>query len=157
MTRQIPLANGRFALIDDEDAERVLQHRWWLHGKGRTNTVYAAARIVQGTTLLHRFILNVSDPDIHVDHIDLDGLNCCKSNLRIATHQQNQRNRAKYNCNTTGYKGVFRNPSSSKWRAMITVNGKCVHIGYFVDIIDAARAYDEAAIMYFGEYARTNF
>lgn len=153
--RQIPLTQGKYALIDAEDYERVSQHQWHLHSKGK----YAASKLGRkgNDVLLHRFVLGITDPNTQVDHRDLDGLNCRKANLRIATHQQNQRNRAKYSRNTTGYKGVFRNPNTSKWRAMITVNGKCVHLGYFVDIIDAAKAYDTAALEYFGEFARLNF
>jgi hypothetical protein len=152
-TRRIPLTQGQFALIDTEDYDRVIPHTWYLHG-GKY-AVFHTRKL--GMVLLHRFILGITDPLIEVDHRDLDGLNCCKDNLRIATHQENQRNRTKYRCNTTGYKGVFRNSSTSKWRAMITVNGKNVHLGYFIHIVDAAKAYDAAASKYFGEFARLNF
>lgn len=152
--RSIPLSRGKHAIVDDDDYDRVMQYRWHCRRDGYAGTHLGIRR---SSALLHRFILGITDPAIQVDHIDLDKLNCRKSNLRVATHQQNQRNREKYHRNTTGYKGVFRHPSTQKWRAMITVNGKCVHIGYFHDIEDAARAYDHAACEYFGEFARTNF
>lgn len=152
--KSIPLTQGQFALVDDEDYERVSQYKWYLH-----HGSYAATTLGHrgSTMLLHRFIMGVTDRHIQVDHCDMNGLNNCRSNLRTATHQQNQRNRKKYSRNTTGYKGVFRNPKTRRWRAMITVNGKCVHIGYFDDIIDAAKAYDAAARIHHGAFARTNF
>ena len=92
-----------------------------------------------------------------VDHIDGDGLNNRRSNLRPATPSQNNANRRKSRQNTSGFKGVSYYHRTSRWRAYVGVDGKAIHLGYFDTAIDAARAYDAAALEHFGEFARINF
>lgn len=142
---------GRFvALVDDEDYEYLNQFYWYVsHGR---NTSYAA-RLTDHTILMHREILN---PDIKlvIDHIDQDGLNNQKSNLRQCTQYQNKLNRIiKCAC---GYLGVHIN-NEGYISARIQVNGKGKHLGYFKTIEDAARCRDEAAKKYYGEFATLNF
>ncbi|MEW6206671.1 MAG: AP2/ERF family transcription factor, partial [Pseudomonadota bacterium] len=109
--------------------------------------------------LMHRLILN-APPGIQIDHIDMDGLNNTKANLRLATPQQNRCNRSKTRANTSGYKGVIQNKSAwktTKWIASIVVNRKRMYLGSFNTPEEAAYAYDNAAKQYFGEFARLNF
>jgi hypothetical protein len=100
--------------------------------------------------------MNVPD-GFQIDHIDGDGLNNQKSNLRIGTHQQNIMNRTKQRNNTSGYKGVSFDKSTNKFVAQIGYNKKGIHIGSFKTAILAARAYDVEAIKYHGEFANLNF
>ncbi len=103
---------------------------------------------------LHRLILD-APKDKWVDHKDNNPCNNRKANLRLATSQQNSYNRGKNSNNTSGYKGVSR--VNSKWKASIMVSGKNISLGYYLNIISAAKAYDKAALKYNGEFAKGNF
>lgn len=158
--KEIQLSKGYVALIDDEDFEYLSQFRWYL--KPDKNHFYAHANIKDLSTgkykptLMHRLIMKVNKTHMHIDHIDMNGLNNQKSNLRICSNSDNSRNRTKTRDNTSGYKGVHWTQKNKKWRAMIVVNGKTIHLGYFKDLISAAKAYNEAAVKYFGEFANIN-
>jgi hypothetical protein len=93
-----------------------------------------------------------------VDHIDGDRLNNRRQNLRLCSNAENQRNRGRNSNNTTGYKGVYRNPGSKRrpWLAKIGVNGRLQYLGSFTTAGEAARAYDQAARRLHGEFARGN-
>jgi len=91
---------------------------------------------------------------VKVDHQNRNGLDNQRHNLREATHAQNMQNKLPEKRNTSGYKGVW--PHNGHWRSGIKVNGQRIHLGVFTDPIEAARAYDEAAIEHFGEFACTN-
>lgn len=150
----IPLTMGYSAIIDDEDAH-LAQHKWC--AAKREKTVYAQRRVwrADGTStivLLHQEVLGVK----WADHIDRNGLNCRRSNLRPATRKQQQANRGKQVNNSSGFKGVHRYPHG-KWRAQLTQDGKRVHIGMYDTAEEAARAYDEKARLTWGEFASTNF
>jgi hypothetical protein len=138
-----------FYLIDKEDEERVREYNWYCddHGYIRNKTY---------KLMLHRFIMNVTDPTKLIDHINYDKLDNRKSNLRVVTHSQNMQNQKKYCNNTTGYKGVYL-IKNQKWRAIITINKKRKHLGSYHTAEAAAHAYDSAARIYHGEYARYNF
>jgi hypothetical protein len=94
---------------------------------------------------------------LQVDHEDGNGLNNQRSNLRIASPTQNQGNARRRKDNTSGYKGVSWYRRTNKWKAHIRVDKKLRHLGYFIDLTDAARAYDAAALEHFGEFAHLNF
>lgn len=107
---------------------------------------------------MHRLILGLDSRDTRLcDHKNGNGLDNRRANLRIATTSQNLANRGKTRRNTSGYKGVMWFKRKRKWYARIRVSGKSVHLGYFDDPIDAAKAYDDAALKHFGEFAKTNF
>ena len=113
------------------------------------------------TQSLQRFILEVTDRKVEVDHEDHNGLNCQRYNLRIATHSQNLANMLIPARNTSGIKGVYKYVSNSwktsnKWKAQISFKGKRKHLGYFDSKEEAQAAYDKAAIELFGEFALTN-
>lgn len=110
---------------------------------------------------LHRIVLSriLGRPLLmseRTDHIDLDTLNEKRNNLRLATAQQNGQNRGKTKANTSGYKGVIWNPRNKKWEAYIKANGKRKYLGLHKDIINAAITYNQAALLYHGEFARLN-
>ena len=86
------------------------------------------------------------------DHIDRDPSNNDYRNLRWATYLENSRNKSKQSNNTSGYIGVCWDKKANKWRVLIKVNGKNLHIGLYNDIEEAKRARAEKVELYFGEY-----
>ncbi len=163
LMKQIPLTQGQFALVDDDDFERVNQFKWHaIRIVKKCGITYYAVRSTafgQGkkrkTIIMHRFIMGFPIGKVEIDHADNNGLNNQKHNLRIATRSENQHNRsAQVNC-ISRYKGVtFRR---NKYQSRIMVNYKSITVGYYKDEIQAAKAYDKKAIELFGEFAKTNF
>lgn len=155
-TKLIILNGDYFAIVDDEDFERVNQYTWSVNVT-KTNTYarrYDYSSGVRVEVKMHKFILGVSD-DI-VDHKNNDGLHNYKSNLRIATKQQNNFNcRNRIGCSSR-FKGVSWHKGIGKFFAYIGHNYKRINIGYFTDEVEAAMAYNRKAIELFGEFARLN-
>ena len=159
--KKIPLRDGVFTLVDDEDYEALNNYSWCLFsGSGKKEYACRYIKNESGKQIriwMHRQIL---PHDLrHTDHIDGDGLNNQKFNLRPATFSQNMANSRLQKNNTSGFKGVFWNKRIERWTAVMRFIGlgKLLYIGSFKDIKDAARAYDEAAIKAWGEFAMTNF
>ena len=162
MTKQIPLTRGYVALVDDEDYEWLMQWKWSFQPapQCQSNPGYAKQHAYingKNTTIrMHRFITNAPH-GAPVDHRDGNGLNNTRANIRVATPGQNRHN-AKANRNSSSqHKGVTWDKARKKWHAQITVSKKKIHIGFFNDPIMAAKAYDEAAQTYYGQFANTNF
>jgi hypothetical protein len=105
---------------------------------------------------LHRFILKLTDKKIFVDHANMDTLDNRRINLRICNRSQNAANTDKNKINLLGYKGISFDKRSNKYYSSISVNKKRIHLGTFIDPIDAARAYNNAAQKYHGEFANLN-
>lgn len=153
----VPLTRGYVALVDAVDYPRVIAAGRWNarpHGK----TVYAQHRIVlpdgrRSTQQMHNFITGV----LGIDHRNGDGLDNRRANLRITTQAQNCANTRIRSNNKSGFKGVSWKKGSNAWVAQIRRNDKSYHLGLFADREEAARAYDAAAVEFFGEYARINF
>ena len=159
---RVPLVGkfvGMYALVDDQDAW-VLKFRW-KGMKGKSGIIYA--RVSSGkdglnNKYLHRLILGLKKGDPDVDHIDGDGLNNQKYNLRLATNSQNNMNQKKPKGSYTSiYKGVRWHKGGKKWQASIRKDGKLMHIGCYISEVEAGKAYDKKARGMFGEYARLNF
>jgi hypothetical protein len=154
--KQVPLTKGKFALVDDEDFERVSKLKWrYIRQKHRG---YAVRTVKIGdeeyTLPMHRFILPHDLP--HTDHRDQNGLNNQKHNLRPATRSQNGQNRRNQK-HSSPFKGVFWSKSADKFQASISVNKRKIHLGYFTNAREGALVYDSAAREHFGEFARPNF
>jgi hypothetical protein len=146
-------------MVDDSDFKSLMdcKCRWSASNYSRNSkTIYVTARIDGKRVPMHRVILNAPD-GMEVDHIDGNGLNNQRSNLRLVTTQQNSWNRGIKSTNKSGYKGVCFRKASNMWRSSIWLNGKYISLGSFFCLIKAAKAYDTAAIKYFGEFARLNF
>ena len=145
----ISLTQGKFAVVDDEDFGRVCQHFWRAVKRYRC---WYAHNIVVG--YLHRFVLGV-EGRTHVDHKDRNGLDCRRSNLRLATQSQNMANAAKQAKATSKYKGVYKHSQRSGWVAQIRHN-HVVTTKWFKTEKEAARQYDIWSESFFGEFARHN-
>lgn len=172
--KQIPLTGivgkGMFALVSDEDYERVSARRWWAVKGPRTT--YVQSRIGREKHVsLHRFILNPPKDKV-VDHIDGNGWNCQRENMRICTISENTRHRSSARNSTSKYLGVHyaivKDKRISKatgklvvkeygyWIAQIRINGKSTRLGFFKDEKQAALKFNEAAKIHHGEFAKLN-
>lgn len=159
MTKEIKLTQGKVAIVDDELFEWLNQWKWCYQRNSNAKYTGYATRHKSNpskTEYMHRVIMN-PPKGMDIDHIDGDGLNNQRNNLRICTHAQNGMNRSKNKNNSSGFKGVFWDEITRKWRAIIDRNDKHIHLGRFSDIEDAAKAYDKAARELYGEFAYQNF
>lgn len=155
----IPLTQGKFAMVDDEDYEFLSQFKWCAQKGGLT--WYAVRRIalsvgVYKNITMHQFMTGLDG----VDHRNNCGLDNQRGNLRPCTHSNNLRNKVKTKSATSSrYKGVSWHKGARKWSAGINPEPRTnrLHLGLFVEEIAAAKAYDDAARKYFGEFACTNF
>jgi hypothetical protein len=150
--KTLHLTKGYVTIVDDETYKWASQLKWYAQ-EDRNNLVYAKHGYPRVS--LHRLILG-AQPGEFVDHIDGDGLNNRKRNLRICTNSENSMNRRPQK-GTSIYKGVYWHKDNKKWRARIRLNGKLIFLGYFNNEITAARAYDKKARELFGEFANLNF
>lgn len=156
-TIEIHLLHDKTLLIDSEDFDRISGYTWfsWFNGY-QWYAISHKPKPQKGVIYLHRFITNALDGQ-KVDHIDGNGMNNTKRNLRFCTQAQNGFNRGPNKNNTSGYKGVIWDKKNGLWCAQIKFTGKCIRIGRYGSIEDAARAYDSKALELFGEFAYTNF
>jgi hypothetical protein len=152
---KLELTQGQWAIVDTEDLERLpeLQKLWYAKNDGIK--IYAAKMIARKMEFMHNYIAG----EMSVDHISGSGLDNRRANLRMASHWQNTMNRRVNTNTTTGYKGVSkqRDCPSNPYRASIRLKGVRRHLGSFPTAVDAAKAYDKAAIDLFGEFAWLNF
>lgn len=154
---EIPLSKGRVAIISNCDYERVSKHKWHAHLSRRAGVdKYYARGYVGGKNLyMHRFILGLVGEEV-ADHIDGDGLNNQRENLRICSGYENAQNRKQTRKRRSKHTGVTPVGKRS-WRARITFNGDQIALGQFKTQEEAARAYDEAARKFHGAKAHQNY
>lgn len=159
--KKIKLSQGKFALADDEDFRELSKYKWHVR-TGRT-TLYAErySPVREGggqQVMMHRQIM--SPPrEMQIDHINHNGLDNRRRNLRICTNTENQQNSLprKSSSSSSQYKGVHRGRGERKWTARIRTKVRQERIGTFLSEIDAAKAYDKAAKRLQGEFAYLNF
>lgn len=154
----ITLTRGFKTQIDLADWPEVQKCRW-LTCTSKTSGPYAVhhkrTRPALTATLLQRFLTGGESDD--VDHANGDGLNNRRYNLRPCSRAQNQANAQRSSRNTSGYKGVSWHKGGGSWRAYIRIRGRLKSLGSFSDPVDAAKAYDTAAVAEHGIFARGNF
>jgi hypothetical protein len=152
--KKIKLTKGKFALVDDEDFEYLNQWRWnvstsgyarrlqYIKSSGYGNKDYTTVIVT-----MHRLI-NQTPDELFTDHINQNKLDNRKSNLRTVTKSQNGINRGKNKNNKSGYKGIYWDTWSEKWRAEIMTNSERIRLGRFVNIKDAVSVRKQAELKY---------
>lgn len=133
--KKIPLTKGKFTIVDDEDFEYLNQWKWKYHKDN-----YACRTITGGSLVYMHRIVNKTPKGCLTDHINRNGLDNRRANLRIVTYSQNGFNTGIWKHNTSGIKGVCWDKQKNKWEARIMINQKTIHLGFYSDIKDAAKA-----------------
>lgn len=148
----INLTNGKYALVDDEDWEQLSQYKWsHQNGYAIRSKRISKDKVIQFK--MHREIMNAPN-DYFVDHINGDGLDNRRNNLRLCTNQQNQYNSKKSVKNTSGYKGIHWRKNRNSWVVRVSADGVRHFIGMYKDINDAIVARNIAMKRLQGEFAR---
>lgn len=153
--KKIPLTQGKVALVDDADYPKVAKYKWFLRKEKYTG--YAARSYKKpdgrvGVIRMHRLILDAPS-HLDVDHINGNGLDNRRCNIRLCTRQENVWNTRARHGKTSRYKGVCWDKASKKWKAQINIDGKKHSIGRFTKEKEAAKAYQKKAKEAFGEFA----
>ncbi len=146
----IPLTRGLQAIVDAEDYEWLSQYKWHANPSKRNGTIYAARSVGHSSVLMHRMIMRPPKGKV-VDHINGNGLDNRRCNLRICNRQENARNRRKHVGGKSRFIGVY--PRGKKWGAFVGHQ----HVGVFEDEVEAAKARDRRALAMYGEHAWLNF
>jgi len=149
--RRISVGQGLFATVDAADYKKLRRYTWYAYRRGRR--IYAVCKTGRKTVYMHRMIMRPRKGYL-VDHIDGNGLNNRRCNLRVCTPAQNRAN-ARPCGGASGFVGVY--PKGNKWRASITCRGEFYYLGLFDDPVEAAKARDRKAYALHGPYAYLNF
>lgn len=157
--KYIPLTQNQHAIVDDSDYDWLSQWKWYAFKDGQTfyalRTASRKAPGVRKKIRMHRIIIDAPN-DMEVDHLNGDGLDNQRNNLRLATRSENGRNMRPQNAKS-GYKGVYKNPIGKTWIAQAHKGNKKHYAGCYLNPVVAALAYDLLAFRIFGSYARPNF
>lgn len=154
MKKYIQFKHGT-AIIDEQDFDRINQYKWHsvdVDGSGR---IYAACSIKGKTTYMHRMVMGAQAGE-EIDHIDRNGLNNSRQNLRFVTSSQNKLNQSKRSDNTSGHKGISWCPDREKYQVYINIDRKRKSLGRYKTLEEAIYVRDQAAKAHYGEYAREN-
>ena len=155
----IELSRGMSAKVSDKDFIYLNKFSWYAHHGHSSNLWYARTDWQLNGKHKHVFMHVLLAERIgikHVDHMDGNGLNNQRSNLREADNRQNSSNKKLYINNKTGYKGVFWRADRCHYKVTISANGHTIYIGSSKDKIEAAKMYNKAAKKYHGKFARLN-
>jgi hypothetical protein len=150
--RKIFLTNGGFSVVSHEDYEKISASKWRRETDGYV-ALSSSAKRGSASVFMHRQILDCHGP---VDHADGDRTNNARENLRACTARQNSANRSRPKNNTSGFKGVTWHKQLNRWQVTVG-RGKGQYVGVFRDRVEAALAYDNAAVARYGNFANLNF
>jgi hypothetical protein len=145
-----------FCLVDKVDVDRLDGFSWYASIHSASLTAYASTNDRHGMRRMMHNIILPTDDGLEVDHVNGNGLDNRRKNLRAVTRAQQMCNKLKSNGMTSTYKGVFWSATMRKWGAVVQFGGQRTHAGYFDEEVDAAMAYDDAARDIHGAYARLN-
>lgn len=149
--KKIKLTQNKYALVDDSDFENLNKFKW--SATQPVNVFYAVRRVGKKLVYMHR-VINKTPINLSTDHIDGNGLNNQRINLRVCSQAQNCHNGPRYKNNSSGYKGVCWHKDAKKWMAYIRNGGKLLNLGLFTSKLKAFKAYCEASIKYHKEFSR---
>ena len=149
----IPLTQGKVALVDAEDYERVNQHKWHYHKQGYARRMLPIGSGKKKVLCMHHMIIDVPE-GFHPDHINGNGLDNRRVNLRIATPTQNSHNAKMRGDNTTGHRGIFEDKKYNKWRVAFKIDGVQKQFGYYDSKQEAIDMYHSVSKSLRGEFAR---
>lgn len=153
---EVPLSYGRFCFVDLIDAEWVQKHNWFCDRPPGRSGIYVIRTEGGKVIRLHRAILDAPS-ELEVDHVNRNGLDNRRCNIRLATKSQNNANKPLPGNKTANYRGVSRCKARNCWQAQFKIHGKNRGLGLYDDQRDAALAYDAFARHHFGEFAQLNF
>ena len=153
--KKIKLTQGKFALVDNEDFEWLNQWKWYFRNGYAVRGIWNNDKKNMDTIRMHRIIIRAPE-NSQVDHVDGNKLDNRRVNLRLCSPLQNKRNQKLYKNNKSGFKGVSLHVDNpyKRWVAQIRVEGKLLHLGYFLDKYLASQTYQKAARKYFGVFMR---
>lgn len=146
---------GTYALVDDEDYERINKWKWYPNKAGYAVRDIHTIGYQKLTLRMHREILRYVGGK-EIDHKNAHKLDNQKNNLRICTHRENLMNKRIQSNNKSGFKGVSLHKNTGLWVTQLSIKGKRRFVKYYKHKLDAAKAYNEVAKEYFGEYAHLN-
>lgn len=152
--KKIPVGKKEYALVDDSDYEKLSGYKWSFSDSYAVNWTWKDSK--NGRIKMEHVILGKPGKGMVIDHINGNRLDNQRSNLRVCTRAENNKNRGMNSNNTSGYKGVYWNDIGKKWQVFICINQKPTHMGLFKTKKEAALAYNEAAKEHYGEFARLN-
>ena len=155
--KRIPLTQGKVAIIDDKDLALVSQYEWFAHKNGKNFYAETRLPISKGRILLKMHVLIMGKKiGFEIDHINHNGIDNRRENLRHATHSQNhQNNRPRIHCSSK-YKGVYWHKRDKKWEVQIGLDGALFYLGRFASEQEAAILYNKSAVKMFGPFAFLN-
>lgn len=156
--KELKLTKEKVAIVDDDVYDDLIKYKWSALCDGCNWYAYMTigSKKNQKRLMLHRIIMLLTNPKVFCDHIDGNGLNNQRSNLRICTSALNSRNRRMKKTNTIGFKGVSYKAKHKKFQASINIDGKFIFGGHFDSAVDAAKKYNDLALQYHGEFAKLN-
>lgn len=155
--KEIPLTQGKFAIVDDEDFHFLSNFKWCaVLSNGNFYALRRIKRSGKWTTIKMHTVLMKTPAGLVVDHVNGNSLDNRRVNMRLCSASDNNRNKKNAPGATSKYRGVHWANAAKKWKASISINNRCHYLGIYASEIDAARAYDAAAYKHYGNFSNLN-